>query len=145
MSRAGAGAGGAAAVALLALLVPALLTGCAAGAPGAARPATSASAAAAQRGPEIRVVSPEGAVRLGDEVRLVVQATVDGVPLKDRVATFEVISGPAAYPGGFETSSTDADGVASSLGLQAQNAGEVTVRVAVGEVRTDLVLDVAGS
>ncbi|MFD6698373.1 MULTISPECIES: hypothetical protein [unclassified Microbacterium] len=142
MSRAGAGAGGAAAVALLALLVPALLTGCTAG---AARPATSASAAAAQRGPEIRVVSPEGAVRLGDEVRLVVQATVDGVPLKDRVATFEVISGPAAYPGGFETSSTDADGVASSLGLQAQNAGEVTVRVAVGEVRTDLVLDVAGS
>lgn len=141
MSRAGAGAGGAAAVALLVLLVPALLTGCTAG---AARPATSASAAAAQRGPEIRVVSPEGAVRLGDEVRLVVRATQDGGPLPAQDATFEVVSGPATYPGGFETSVTDSDGVASSLDLHAEGAGPVTIRVAIGAMRSDLTIDVTG-
>lgn len=134
------------AVALLAALLPALLTGCTAGGPGeAAGSSASPSAESDPRGPAIRLVSPGEAVRLGDEVRLVVRATIDGAPLKDRVATFEVISGPAVYPGGFETSSTDADGVVSSLGLQAQSAGEVTVRVAVGEVRTDLVLEIAGS
>lgn len=145
MTRPGAGGRRAAtsAVALLAVLLPAMLTGCTASAPGGAKPSASSSADAAQRGPAIRVVSPEGAVPLGDEVRLVIRATDDGAPLATRDATFEVVSGPATYPGGFETSATDADGVASSLGLHTEGAGRVTIRVAVGAIRSDLTIDVA--
>jgi len=132
---------------LLAVLLPVLLTGCTAGGSGAARPSASTSGAAEVplRGPAIRVVSPEGAVRLGDEVRLVIRATDDGAPLATRDATFEVVSGPGTYPGGFETSATDADGVASSLGLLPDGAGRITIRVAVGEISSDLTIDVAGS
>jgi len=136
-------AAGAGAVALLAVLLPALLTGCTAGEAGTAQPSASSSGDAAQHGPAIRIVSPEGAVRLGDEVRLVVRATDDGAPLAARDATFEVLSGPATYPGGFETSATDSDGVASSLGLHAEAAGRITIRVAVGSVSSDLAIDVA--
>ncbi|KJL26786.1 hypothetical protein RL72_00842 [Microbacterium azadirachtae] len=127
------------AVALVALAAG-LRSGCTAGAPGGAGPSPSSSAA--QRGPAIRVVSPEGGVRAGDEVRLVVRATDDGAPLAGRDATFEVVSGPAEYPGGFETSTTDADGVASSLGLRAEGTGRVTIRVAVGAIRSDVTIDV---
>lgn len=134
---------------LLAVLLPVLLTGCTDGGSGAARPSASASgsaeAEAPPRGPAIRVVSPEGAVRLGDEVRLVIRATDDGAPLATRDATFEVVSGPGTYPGSFETSATDADGVASSLSLHPDGAGRITIRVAVGEISSDLTIDVAGS
>ncbi|WP_439901451.1 hypothetical protein [Microbacterium azadirachtae] len=132
--------GGVAALALVAMLAAGLLSGCTAGAPGGA--GQSPSSSAVQRGPAIRVVSPEGGVRAGDEVRLVVRATDDGEPLAGRDATFEVVSGPAEYPGGFETSATDADGVASSLGLHAEGTGRVTIRVAVGAVRSDVTIDV---
>ncbi|MGO4681842.1 hypothetical protein [Microbacterium sp. 2MCAF23] len=149
MIRTRAGRAGAAGVALLAGLLPALLTGCTASGPGAAKPSPSSSAeaaaAAAPHGPAIRLVSPDGAVHLGDEVRVVIRATDDGAPVAARDATFEVISGPATYPGGFETSATDSDGVASSLGLHAEGAGRVTIRVAVGEISSDLTIDVAGS
>jgi hypothetical protein len=134
--------GGAAALAVAAALALAagLLSGCTAGAPDGVGPSPSSSAA--PRGPAIRVVSPEGGVPAGDEVRLVVRATDDGAPLAGRDATFEVVSGPAEYPGGFETSTTDADGVASSLGLHAEGTGRVTIRVAVGAVRSDVTIDV---
>lgn len=134
-------------LALLAGLLPVLLTGCTASGPGTANlaPSSSAEAAAAPHGPAIRLVSPGGAVRLGDEVRVVIRATDDGAPVVARDATFEVISGSATYPGGFETSATDSDGVASSLGLHAEGAGRVTIRVAVGEISSDLTIDVAGS
>jgi hypothetical protein len=133
------------AVALLAVLLPALLTGCTADGTGTAKPSASSSADAAQRGPAIRVVSPEGAVPLGDEVRIVVRATDDGAPVAARDATFEVVSGPATYPGGFETSATDSDGVASSLGLRAEGPGRVTIRVAVGDITGEVAIDVTGS
>ncbi|KJL32126.1 hypothetical protein RS86_02595 [Microbacterium azadirachtae] len=131
------------AVALLAVLLPVVLSGCTVGGPGVAKPSAPSSADAAQHGPAIRVVSPEGAVKLGDEVRLVIRATDDGAPLAERDATFEVLSGPATYPGGFETSATDSDGVASSLGLHAEGSGRVTIRVAVGGIRSDLTIDIA--
>lgn len=131
------------AVALIAALAVGLLSGCVASTSAGADPSPSSSAGARERGALIRVVSPKEAVRPGDEVRLVVRATDDGAPLAGRDATFEVVSGPASYPGGFEAATTDADGVASSLGLRAEGAGRVTVRVAVGPIRSDLTIDLA--
>lgn len=130
---------------LSAVLAAVMITGCTAGASGGTGPSPAPSADAAQHGPAIRVVSPAGAVHLGEEVDLVIRATVDGAPLAGRDVTFEVVSGPAAYPGGFETSVSDADGVASSLRLRAAETGRVTIRVAVGEVHRDLTIDVTGS
>ncbi|OZB86092.1 MAG: hypothetical protein B7X41_12030 [Microbacterium sp. 14-71-5] len=138
-------AAGAGAVALLAVLLPAFLSGCTVDGAGAAKPSASSSTDAAPHGPAIRVVSPEGAVHLGDEVRVVIRATDDGAPLATRDATFEVVSGPATYPGGFETSATDSDGVASSLGLHPDGPGRVTIRVAVGTISSDLTIEVAAS
>jgi len=145
--RTRAGRAGVTGLALLAGLLPALLTGCTASGPGAANPSSSSSveAAAEQHGPAIRLVSPDGAVHLGDEVRVVIRATDDGAPVTGRDATFEVVSGPATYPGGFETSATDSDGVASSLGLHTEGVGRVTIRIAVGEISSDLTIDVAGT
>lgn len=130
-----------AAAVLLFTAFPAILTGCA---PDETTPSRAmATHRAGDVGAFIRVVSPEGAVKFGDDVTLVVRATRDGAPLVAQSATFEVLSGPAVYSGGFDSSVTDRDGVASSTGLHAEGAGTVTVRVTVGTISTALTVDVA--
>lgn len=92
----------------------------------------------------IRAVAPDRPVILGDEVRIIIRATEGNKPLPDREVTFEVVSGPGSFPGGFESATTDAEGVATALTLQPKEGGEVVVRVAIGTDRVDVTVTVAG-
>lgn len=126
------------------LVATALLAGCT-GAGTAQSAPQGGKAAMDGKGVRIAVVAPTEAVRLGDEIDLIVRITEDGRPIAPRSATFEVVSGPGSYPGGFESSSTDSDGIATSLAMQATAAGPVVVRVAAGQVSADVTVTIAGS
>ena len=129
-----------------ALVTTVLLAGCTAAGVGTSQSASpSGHAAVDAKGVRITVVAPTEAVRLGDEVDLIVRITEDGRPIASRSASFEIVSGPGSYPGGFESSSTDSDGIATSLAMQATGAGPVVVRVAAGQVRADVTVTIAGS
>lgn len=114
------GAGALGVLAVLALLV----CGC------SGQPHTAGATSAA---PGIRVVSPDGPVTRGDEVRLIVEVSGPKGPIAGEKVTFDVVSGPGDYPGGFDADVTDEAGVATSLQLHARSAGDVVVRIAAGD------------
>jgi len=127
-------------------MATALLAGCTAAGAGTSQSASPGGhAAAEEKGTRITVVAPAEAVRLGDEVDLIVRITEDGRPIAPRSATFEVVSGPGSYPGGFDSSTTDSDGVATSLAMRTTAAGPVVVRVSAGPVSAEVTVTIAGS
>lgn len=101
---------------------------------------TSQATPTATQVPGIRMVAPEEAVILGDEVPIIVEVVNDDGPVDGVQVTFDVIAGSATYPDGFDTDVTDARGTATSLDLQVDTAGEVTVRVAAGSLSTSVEL-----
>lgn len=92
--------------------------------------------------PGIRLVAPEQPVLLGEEIVVIVEIADDDGPASGREVTFDVVSGGAAYPGGFESATTDAYGVATSLGLQASTPGIVTIRVASATRSTQIEIEI---
>ncbi|MCE4027164.1 hypothetical protein LXM50_14385 [Microbacterium sp. Au-Mic1] len=91
----------------------------------------------------IRLVSPDGPVTLGDEVRIIVEVTNGRAPVAGAHVTFDVLSGPGIYPDGFETDTTDEAGVATSLQLHADSPGTIAVRVAADAQSKEIDITVA--
>lgn len=90
----------------------------------------------------IRMVAPTGPVTLGEEVRIIVEIVDDEGPVDGVQVTFDVVSGTAEYPAGFDSDVTDELGTAISLDLQPSAAGTVTLRVATGSHSTSVEIDV---
>ncbi|KJL35159.1 hypothetical protein [Microbacterium azadirachtae] len=145
---------------VLALLLLAGTTACTAsasrggssGAPSAragAAPSTGAetSGAGAATAPApigIRLLGPDEPVPFdGEAVSVVVEVTGSGGPISGADVTFTVVSGPAAFPGRFEVSTTDETGVTAALMLTPTGPGEIVLRVASGDLASTVTVTIA--
>lgn len=127
---------------LSALAVAVLVSGCTAPSD-TSRVATPTPTATATAAHGIRLVSPDGPVTLGDEVRIIVEVTNGRAPVAGAHVTFDVLSGPGIYPDAFETDTTDEAGVATSLQLHADSPGTIAVRVAADAQSKEIDITVA--
>lgn len=85
----------------------------------------------------IRLLGPDEPVKLdGDPIAVVVEVLENGRAVPGKPLTFTVVSGPARFPGGFETVLTDDTGVAAAITLEGTGTGDVTLRVTNGERTT---------
>lgn len=90
----------------------------------------------------IRLVAPEEPVTLGEEVVIIVEVDGDDGPLAGADVTFDVVSGEASYPGGFDMDTTDDLGIATSLTLEPAAAGRIMVRIATAESSVEVGIDI---
>ncbi|HMR47915.1 MAG TPA: hypothetical protein PKE40_00975 [Arachnia sp.] len=100
-------------------------------APASESPAPEGPADEAAGGIVITLLGPDGPIAdTEDPVALVVEILEDGQPQEGLEVTFVVASGPGEYPDGFETATTDEQGVVVSQQLVVTGAGEIEVEVA---------------
>lgn len=104
--------------------------------PASETPTASSGIAVALLGPDGPVAQDQG------EIPLVLRVTNAGQPVADTTVTFEVASGPASFPDGFEAAQTDATGVATALSLVGTGAGTVTIRASTGEFVGNVVVEI---
>jgi len=110
--------------------------------PGAETPGTGAATAPAPTG--IRLLGPDEPVPFdGQPVSVVVELTGADGPIAGADVTFTVVSGPAAFPGRFEASTTDETGVTAALMLTPTGPGDVVLRVASGALASTVTVTVA--
>lgn len=79
-----------------------------------------------------------------DPVALVVEILTDGQPQEGVEVTFVVASGPGEYPDGFETATTDEEGVVVSQQLVVTGPGEIEVEVATATQAQRVRVEVVG-
>jgi len=131
---------------VLALLLLTGTTACTASASGggASGAPPSASAATAPAPTGIRLLGPDEPVPFdGESVSVVVEVTGADGPISGADVTFTVVSGPAAFPGRFEVSTTDETGVTAALMLTPTGPGEVVLRVASGALASTVTVTIA--
>ena len=131
---------------VLALLLLTGTTACTASASGGgasgAPPSGGAATAPAPTG--IRLLGPDEPVPFdGESVSVVVEVTGADGPISGADVTFTVVSGPAAFPGRFEVSTTDETGVTAALMLTPTGPGEVVLRVASGALASTVTVTIA--
>ncbi|WP_292698893.1 hypothetical protein [Microbacterium sp. 69-10] len=108
----------------------------------ACTPQVTPSPAVTTSKPGIQIVSPDGPIAFGEEIRIIAEIRDADKPLADQEVTFDVVEGEGSYPGGFETDTTDETGVATSLGLQAKAPGTITVRIATASQSTEVDIEI---
>ena len=113
-------------------------------APSTGAETSGAGAATAPAPTGIRLLGPDEPVPFdGEAVSVVVEVTGSGGPISGADVTFTVVSGPAAFPGRFEVSTTDETGVTAALMLTPTGPGEIVLRVASGALASTVTVTVA--
>ncbi len=87
---------------------------------------------------EVVLLGPDAHVPLAEaqeELPLIIELKgADGALLTDAEVTFQVVDGPAHYEGGFDVSTSDATGVATSLDLVVTGPGTIRMQVATADL-----------